>query len=198
MIGRSHSVNSFVAFIARTLTVSNVRFESSLFDVSNFVRMRAPGTQKGRHGGFTLIEIVIVVAIMAILSSIIFTSFSSFRNTKVLDTAIEDILTLISTARGDTLSAKADTQYGVHLASGSATLYSGAVYVAGDSANQVVSLDGALEIVSISLGGGGADILFDRLTGKTSNSGTFVIRVKSDTAKAHTVTVAGTGIASFN
>ena len=195
MIGRTHSANFFVAFVARTLTVSSVRLESSLLDASNFIRMRASGTQRGRRGGFTLIEIVIV---LAILSTIIFTSFSAFRNAKVLDTATEDVLTLISTARGETLSAKANTQYGVHITSGSMTLYAGATYSAGDSANQVVDLDSALEIVSIALSGGGSDILFDRLTGKTSNSGTFVIRVKSDTAKTHTVTIAGTGIASFN
>lgn len=147
-------------------------------------------------GGFTLLELVIVVGILALLAGIILSSFSGFRNSKVLDTASEESLALLSEARGSTLAGKDSYQYGVHLAAGQMVLYRGAVYSSSDTNNKIVTLDGALEIVSITLTGGGSDVLFDRLTGKTSQPGAFVIRVKSNTAKARTITVNGTGIAS--
>lgn len=148
--------------------------------------------------GFTLLELLIVVAVLALLAGIILSSFTEFRNSKVLDTAVEDVLTLLSQARGDTLASKDDYQYGVHLEADRVVLYRGATYSGGDANNQTTMLDDALEITTITLVGGGSDILFDRLTGKTTQSGTFVIRVESDTAKTRTITVNGTGIASVN
>lgn len=146
--------------------------------------------------GFTLLELLIVVAVLAVLSAIVFSSFSAFRNSKVLDTAVEDVLTALSQARGDTLASKDGLQYGVHLQADKAVIYQGATYSSSDPNNQNVVLDGALEITSITLTGGGQNVLFDRLTGKTSQNGTFVIRVTNDTAKTRTITVNGTGVAS--
>lgn len=151
-----------------------------------------------RTRGFTLLELLIVIGVLVLLAGIILSSFSEFRNSKVLDTAVEDVLTVLSQARGDTLASKDGYQYGVHLDADQVVLYRGATYSSIDPTNVGVPLDGALEITSIALTGGGQNILFDRLTGKTSQSGTFVIRVAGDTAKTRTITVNGTGIASVN
>ena len=154
------------------------------------------GRPNSTKKGMTLLEIVIVMGILAILVSIIATSLSGFRNSKVLDTASEQILALLSEARGDTLSAKNGYQYGIHFEAAQIVRYRGATYSSSDVSNEVVPLDNALEISSISLTGSGAEVLFDRLTGKTSQGGTIVVRVKSDTAKSRTITIVGTGIAS--
>jgi prepilin-type N-terminal cleavage/methylation domain-containing protein len=146
--------------------------------------------------GFTALELLIVVSIMAILVTIIISPFAAFRNSKVLDTASEETLALLSEARADTLSAKGGYQYGVHFETAQIVLYRGAAYSSTDVSNKVVALDSALEVSSVALVGGGADVLFDRLTGKTSQSGTVVIRVKNDIAKSRTITIFGTGIAS--
>lgn len=146
--------------------------------------------------GFTALELLMVVSIMAILATIIISPFAAFRNSKVLDTASEETLAVLSEARGDTLSAKAGYQYGVHFEVAQIVLYRGATYSSSDANNKVIVLDSALEVSSITLAGGGADVLFDRLTGKTSQSGTVVIRVKNDITKSRTITIVGTGIAS--
>ena len=142
-----------------------------------------------------MIEIVIVVAIMALLLAVVTSPFQSFRNSKALDTTSEEALSLLSEARGNTLSAKDGYQYGVHLESSKMVLFRGGTYSALDANNKTVVLDNALEISSIVLEGAGSDIIFDKLTGKTSQSGSFVIRAKSDTSKTRTVTVVGTGVA---
>ncbi len=146
--------------------------------------------------GFTALELLMVVAIMALLAAIIISPFAAFRNSKVLDTASEQSLALLSEARGNTLSAKDGYQYGVHFEASQIVLYRGATYSGVDVNNKAVVLDGALEVSSIALNGGGSDVLFEKLSGKTAKSGTIVIRVKNDTTKLRTITITGTGIAS--
>ena len=148
--------------------------------------------------GFTMLELVVVVAIVVLLASIIITSFSQFRNSKVLDTGVENTLSVLAKARGNTLSSKNAYQYGVHFEATQAVLFRGATYSSFDTNNEAALLDNALEISSISLTGGGSNVLFDRLTGKTNMNGTIVIRVKSDTSKTKTITINATGIASAN
>jgi len=150
-------------------------------------------TQKN---GFTALEILMVVAIIGLLSAIILAPFAAFRNSKVLDTASEETLALLSESRGDTLSAKDGYQYGVHFETTKIVLYRGATYSSSDTSNKVVLLDTALEVSSIALTGGVAEVLFEKLNGKTSQSGTVIIRVKSDTTKSRTITIMGTGVAS--
>lgn len=199
MIGLPHLANFLVTFVARVVSVAIVRLRLSLLGVSNFTQMRTflrPMSNTRYTKGFTLLELVMVVAIVAILAGIIISSFSGFRNSKVLDTASEESLALLSEARGSTLAGKDGYQYGVHLDAGQMVMYRGATYTNGDVNNKVSTLDSALEIVNITLTGGGSNILFDRITGKTVQPGTFVIRIKSDTAKTRTMTVNGTGVVS--
>lgn len=148
--------------------------------------------------GITALELLMAIAIVAILAAVIITPFAAFRNSKVLDTGAENALSLLSKARGSTLSSKSAYQYGVHFESSKLVLFRGTAYSSSDVNNEIVLLDGAIEISSITLTGGGSDVLFDRLTGKTSNDGTVIIRVKSDTSKTKTVTINTTGVSSVN
>jgi len=156
--------------------------------------------EKNLSQGVTALELLMVVAIMAILAAIVISPFAQFRNSKVLDTAGENALSILARARGNTLSSKNSYQYGVHFESAQMVLFRGAIYNSLDANNEAVALDGALEIYPTppSLTGGGSDVIFDRLTGKTSQDGTVVIRVKSDTSKTRTITVNATGVVSAN
>lgn len=148
------------------------------------------------HQGFTLIELVVSIAIIVLLLAVIATPFRTFRNSKILDTSAEETLALLSEARGNTLSAKDGYQYGVHFESTQIVMYRGATYVSNDTNNKVVALDSAIEVSSVALAGGASDVLFSRLTGNTSQTGTVTLRIKTDTAKTRTITIGGTGVAS--
>lgn len=148
--------------------------------------------------GITLLELVVVIAIVVLLTSVIVTSFSKFRNDKILDTGVENILSVLAKARGNTLSSKNAYQYGVHFEASRTILFRGTTYSSSDINNEIISLDDSLEISSISLTGGGVDVVFDRLTGKTSMDGSVILRLKSDTTKTKTITINGTGTASVN
>jgi len=146
--------------------------------------------------GFTAIEFLIALSILSVLTAIIFTSMSRFRSGKALQAVSEDILSLLDEGRADTLSAKDSYAYGVHFESSEITLFRGAAYSSFDPNNRTVDIDGAVEISSISLAGGGPDVLFHRLTGKTGQSGTITIRLKSDTSKTKTILIEASGVAS--
>lgn len=151
-----------------------------------------------RKRGFTVIEFLIALSILAILAAIVFTSMSRFRNSKALQVVAEDILSLLDEGRADTLSAKDSYAYGAHFESSAIVLFRGPAYSSFDSSNKIVDIDGAVEISNISLAGGGQDILFQRLTGKTSQNGTVTIRLKEDTSKIKTIAIEASGVASSN
>lgn len=148
--------------------------------------------------GFTVLELAIILAILSVLAAVIFTSMSSFRSGKALQVVSEDILSLVEEARGYTLSSKDGYAYGVHFESSRIVLFRGSPYLSGDSNNKAIDIDGAVEISAISLVGGGVEVLFQRLTGKTSQNGSIIIRLKSDTAKTKTIIIEKSGIASVN
>jgi len=96
------------------------------------------------------------------------------------------------------LSAKDSYAYGTHFEFSRIVLFRGATYSSSDTNNKTVLIDGAVEISNISLAGGGQNALFQRLTGKTSQSGTITIRLKSDNSKTKTITIEASGVASSN
>lgn len=148
--------------------------------------------------GFTVMEFLIALSILAVLTTIVFTSMSAFRSSKALQTVSEEILSLLDEARGNTLSAKDSYAYGTHFESSIMVLFRGATYSSSDPNNKTVDIDGAVEISSISLAGGGQEVLFQKLTGKTSQSGIITIRLKSDNSKTKTIVMEASGVASSN
>lgn len=140
--------------------------------------------------GFTLIEVIITIAIMSILAAIAFVNWRSFSDMTNLGNTAKMIESKIKLAKSYTLSATNDINYGVHLETDSVTIFpADAAYVLGDPDNQVFPLTDGVEIYV----GAGNDIIFSRLTGVTANAGTIGIRVKSDTSKTKIITINSQG-----
>lgn len=146
--------------------------------------------------GISLIETIIAVAIGAILMAVVLVSVSGFRDNRLLDVTADQMLSAISDARSKTLNSEGGSQYGVHIESSKITLFKGTVYNQADSYNKITLLSSLLEISNISLNGGGADVVFKRLSGKTDNNGSFVVRLKSDNSKSKTIRVKSAGVAN--
>lgn len=152
---------------------------------------------KKKQTGFSLIEMIVVIAIGAFLVSAVIVSFSSFRNNKIVDVSADQILSVINEARVKTVSSEDYSRFGVRFEAGRVVFFKGDVFTEPNSSNIQTMLSPLVEISDISINGGGADIVFQKLTGKTSNYGSLRVRLKSDNNKYKTISVKSTGIADI-
>ncbi len=148
-----------------------------------------------KHAGLTLVEMVVVVAIVAMIATLATVSFSAVTARQSLDKSTDAVVAVLAQARSLTISAKGASAYGVRLLSTGPVLFAGTIYNAADVTNKPMVLDPRLSISSISLNDAGSDILFNKLTGTTTQSGTFRVIVASTPTIYRTVTVYATGIA---
>ena len=146
--------------------------------------------------GFTLIEILITIAIAGIIMLIVTGAFSSATGIKALEKDTGVVLSLLEQARNQTLSAKGALVYGVHFEADKAVLFSGASYSSSDPSNVIEPINPLVQISTIALAGGGSDVIFKRLTGETDQSGTVTFSIVAGQTKVITIFTTGVAQAS--
>lgn len=144
--------------------------------------------------GFTLIEVLIVIAIAAILFAIVLSGFSGLRQETDLSLAAQDSVAFLQQARIKTLSSESSSSYGVHFETSKFTLFTGNTYDSVDPSNKDRILPTSVDISSISLAGGGADVVFKRLTGETAAYGSVTFRLTSDPIVTRVIKIEPTGL----
>lgn len=150
-----------------------------------------------KNSGVTYLEVIIVIAIVVILSTVVLSSFTSSKRKNNLSGATLDAIALVRQAQSKTLFSENSSQYGVHLQTDKLVLFIGTSYNSSASSNINLVLSTNFSVGSISLGGGGSDVIFTRLTGETTNYGTFNILYGGGTPSA-TITITQTGFVSSN
>lgn len=150
--------------------------------------------------GFTILEILIVIAILGIMIGIIVPSFSNFRNRQAVSNTTEDLVSFLNKARNNTLLSKNSNYYSIHLDTNHAVLFTGGVYDENDNTNEILDFDTLVSVPAgtVLINGGGSDISFDRLTGDTSDYGTIKVVLTEDVAINKTITINKLGIISAN
>jgi len=143
--------------------------------------------------GFTLLEILIAIAIVGILFVGMVGAMSQFVRGNVLERETRTVVSILDDARGRTLFSENDRQYGVHFESGNVVLFEGGVYSAVDPENETTSLSGTT-LSSVALIGGGDDVVFDRLTGAIAAYGTTTVQLSSDTSQTKDIVLLPSGI----
>lgn len=147
--------------------------------------------------GFTLIELLISIAVLALISAVLVVGYSAFSKSIELKTAAFKVLDVLNLAHERTVASLATSNYGVHFEQTQYVLFKGVVYSVSDANNIFYPLPSLLEITDITLAGGGADVVFDRLTGKTSQSGSLIVRLVNDVARSKTITILSSGRADI-
>lgn len=147
----------------------------------------------GKKSGWSLVELIVVIAIFGILAVAAFVSFGGFRNAKTLETTVDEAVSLLNEARSKTLSSEDDSQYGVRFENFKMTLFKGDGYSSSSPSNKITAISPLVEISSVSLSGGGSDVVFQKINGKTGNFGSLIFRVKSDTSQFKTLNISSTG-----
>ncbi|HEY4493385.1 MAG TPA: prepilin-type N-terminal cleavage/methylation domain-containing protein [Candidatus Paceibacterota bacterium] len=143
--------------------------------------------------GFTIMELALVLAIIALLAFMGISALTRFRSSALLDQTHAEIVTALNEARGMTLASKEGDVYGVHFEANEIVRFKGSSYATSSPNNASTTLDARVRIESIDIVSG-HDVVFQRLTGATANTGTVVVVVTSDSSRRATTSILASGI----
>src|SRR3989344_942857 len=164
-----------------------------------FKKNKKPLQWRGESGaGFTTIEIIIVILILAVLSTIVIGYYAISRQRADVDTNIREFATVLTLAQNTTLDSELDSQYGVYVDTASSPdryiLFKGATHATRDAAfDQVTTVSKTVEFGSINLAGQN-EVVFDKLTGAASPAGDVSLRLVADTVQLETVYISSAGV----
>ncbi|HPP64981.1 MAG TPA: prepilin-type N-terminal cleavage/methylation domain-containing protein, partial [Candidatus Paceibacterota bacterium] len=153
-----------------------------------------------RFRGFTLLEIIIVIAITATMATIGIGYYANISKTKLLDKTAEEIVAYLKYAQQNSIVQKDGKQWGVHFENPSSgadfyALYTGTTY---SSPIEIKYLPEGIEF-SIPQTASSADISFSKLTGLLSTGGYKQIILKEiSTNQTKNVLSCYQGLISYN
>lgn len=143
--------------------------------------------------GFTLLEIIIVVAIMSVVGAISITSFRSFQRYADIDASANQIVAVLREARDRTAATDAANVYGVYFEPGRYVRFQGPVYDGDAVTNVAYALPSTLELYDVNVGGDSI-IIFNSLDGSADQAGSTSIRVIDDPEEFRTIEIFSTGV----
>ena len=118
--------------------------------------------------GFTLLEMVISIALVALLSLIVFSSFNALNNKQALDRQVDFIESSVVKTRNDALNSKNNVDQKITFSTTSVTF---------DGVK--TEFTGGISLASYSTGT--STITFYRISGTPSATGTLVYQLKQGT-----------------
>jgi len=148
--------------------------------------------------GITVIEMLLVVAIIGILALIVFPQFSKIRENQILKNTVEDVVSTLHSIQSQSLASIDSSEYGVHFQSDKIIIFKGQIFSEGALDNKIINITSPISISNVTLGGVSStlgDLYFERLSGIPSKIGTITI-LGSSISKI--VTISSTGAVSVN
>jgi prepilin-type N-terminal cleavage/methylation domain-containing protein len=125
---------------------------------------------KKNKKGFSLIELLVVLAIFSILLVISNSVYVSFRSSSNLKIATTSVVQAIRHAQINSQSVKEDSKWGVEILSNKIVVFKGENY-----ATREVSADQNLDLPKGIIPTGVSEIVFEKLFGSTNTIGTIVL-----------------------
>ena len=138
---------------------------------------------------------------MVVLGVVSIPAFDAFLKSSDVDNGVQEFQIALRLAQSKSLASENEGQYGVYIDAGvlphKYVIFKGASYAARNAAfDQSFWLSKTTEFSAISLGGGN-EVVFNKLTGYATQSGSVSVRLKADTSKIKTVYIANSGVISF-
>jgi len=147
--------------------------------------------------GITTLEIIAALAVIVLIGTFIAVPFVRFKNSQLLVSSAEQVASALREARANTLAAKNNTMHGVHFESGRFVSFQTA-WSEGGAENTITMFQNPVYLSTISLSGGGSDVVFTRLTGTTNQSGTLVLQLIGNDSSQKTITIDASGAVSVS
>jgi prepilin-type N-terminal cleavage/methylation domain-containing protein len=146
--------------------------------------------------GFTLIEILVVLSVLVLITGLTLFSFRDLNRSQALDKNAMSLVSLLEEARSLTLASKDDSEYGVYFGPEEVVLFKGEDFNSGEAV-RTFSLHSIVEMSDV-LGGSSDQVVFERLTGKASASGTVTLSLKNNPDSEKVIEIFLTGIVEVN
>lgn len=147
---------------------------------------------KAKRAGFTLIEIIMVLAIGIILIAIGTYWYNSAKINSTLTTTTDSIVSALEQAKTNAISGKNGQSYGVTFATTTYISFSGSSYNVSDPNNISHPVDSTLYL-SNTLSSSTGVIIFARLTGSANATGTINIIDASNSSHKKSVIIGALG-----
>lgn len=159
----------------------------SLISVMYYICM----TNSLRLRGFSFIELMVVIAVVALLATVAVVSLSAMQERLLLNSARSNVAFHLEEMRAKAVAGSGGVSHGVNFSRDRYVQFQGGSYSAIDSQNSVHVIDDRLEIVTDIIGNS-KSIVFDRITGTTGSRVAVTIRSRMNPENQQVVVV-GTG-----
>ncbi len=143
---------------------------------------------RSRSNGFTFLELLISLAIVAVIATTGVYAFLNARNSRELDSTVQTVAFKLNEARTNSLAGKAGTSYGVKFNSTSTVYFSGTSYNPADASNITYVLPIGITLTH-TVTAPNAAIIFARLTGRPQASSTVTLTRTSNASSTQTIAI---------
>jgi prepilin-type N-terminal cleavage/methylation domain-containing protein len=143
-----------------------------------------------RERGFTLIEMLLSVGIIALLAGLSLPVYQSFHTRNELDITTQSLTNALRRAQVYARSGFGDSGWGVSVQSGAVTLFKGSTFVSRDTSYDEITIVSPTTSVS-----GLSEVLFSKLSGAPSTTGS--VTLTNTNNEARTVTLNAKGMVSY-
>jgi prepilin-type N-terminal cleavage/methylation domain-containing protein len=152
--------------------------------------------------GFSLTEIIVVLAILSLITGISTYVFQNINRKQSLEKAVANITSVINSVRSLSISSKEFCSYGISISTTSNSISSFVVpdpSCTPDNFEPTSLLLNSFGVIMYNLTVNGGSITFQKITGDTTNIGSFSLRPKDNPDNSSTtITVYSTGLLEIN
>lgn len=136
--------------------------------------------------GFTLLEVLLSVAIIAVLAGMSIPIYQSFQNKNDLDIATTAAVQSLRRAQILSQAVEGDTSWGARLQSGSVVLFKGTSYAGRDSIfDEVFEISSSLTLSGLS------EVVFGKFSGAPQATGNITLTSANNDARTITINSKG-------
>ena len=140
-----------------------------------------------KNGGFTFIEILLVVALIGITAGISIPVYQSFQTRSDLDISGTTIAQTLRRAQLLSQAVEGDISWGVNVAVGSITLFKGESFSSRDAEfDEVFSVPTSISVSGLQ------EIVFEKFTGEPQNTGTTTLTSVNNEKRSININSKGT------
>lgn len=143
--------------------------------------------RRGSHG-FTLVEMLLSMGIITLLAGISLPIYISFETRNDLEVTSQSIVEMLRRAQTYARSVNGDSQWGVSVQSGTATLFKGATYATRDATYDETNTSGLSS-------SGLSEIAFTKFDATPSTTGTITLTASNN--ETRTITINAKGMVSY-